>query len=223
MWILICKFSSVFHFVYIIIYCLILWHVIFIFFCVAAVTTNCYLRLKLEYVSCNILVHIIHSTIFKNHNNNTSHLKFNFSLSSVSQWFTFSFLVYSCEIFLFSRTFWNIVITVLVYFFIFLWPSIFLPLFCCLRRMFVMKQLLIFMMHCCEWLSLNTSHRVTWHWGVSDHTRHSFALFMHMALKRRRFCCSQKVQQKNCLEILQLIGLFFLHITLVSANFHHDQ
>jgi hypothetical protein len=141
----------------------------------------------------------------------------------VSQWFTFSFLIYSCEIFLFSRTFCSIVITFLVYFFIFLWPSIFFPLFCCLSRMFVMKQLLIFMMRCCEWLSLNTSHRVTLRWGVSDHTRNSLAYFMHTALKRRRFCCSQKVQQKNCLEILQLISLSFLYIILVSANLHRDQ
>jgi hypothetical protein len=74
MWILICKFTSVFQFAHIIIYFLILWHVIFIFFFVAAVTANCYLLLNLEYVSCNILVHIIHSTVFKNHNKKSSHL-----------------------------------------------------------------------------------------------------------------------------------------------------
>lgn len=61
-------------FAHIIIYFLILWHVIFIFFFVAAVTANCYLLLNLEYVSCNILVHIIHSTVFKNHNKESSHL-----------------------------------------------------------------------------------------------------------------------------------------------------
>jgi len=66
--------------------------------------------------------------------------EFNFSLTSVSQCINFSFLVYSYEVFLFSCTFWNIVITFLVYFFTFLWSSIFLPLFCCLSRMFVMKK-----------------------------------------------------------------------------------
>lgn len=141
----------------------------------------------------------------------------------MSQWFTSSFLIYSCEIFLFSHTFWNIIITFLVYFFIFLCPPISLPLFCCLSRMFVLKQLLIFVMHCCEWLSLNTCDRVALLWGVSDHTKNSLAYFMHMALKRRRFCCLQKVHQKNCLEILQLISLFFHHITLVSDNFDRDQ
>jgi hypothetical protein len=111
--------------------------------------------------------------------------KFNFSLTSVSQWSTFSFLVYSCEVFLFSHTFWNIVITFLVYFFTFLCPSIFLPLFCCLSRMFVMKKLLIIMMRCCEWLSLNTSHRGTLHWSVSDHTRNSLAYFVCRKSNRR--------------------------------------
>jgi hypothetical protein len=35
------------------------------------------------------------------------------------------------------------------------------PLFCCLSRMFVMKQLLIIMICSCEWLSLNISYIIT--------------------------------------------------------------
>ena len=173
-----------FQFVYIITYFLIPWHVIFVFFLLTAVTAEIGVCV-LQYFGTHTPQKTYSTVQFSRIITTPLTPKFNFSLTSVSQWSTFSFLVYSCEVFLFSHTFWNIVITFLVYFFTFLCPSIFLPLFCCLSRMFVMKKLLIIMMRCCEWLSLNTSHRGTLHWSVSDHTRNSLAYFVCRKSNRR--------------------------------------